>query len=498
MKKIGTLLSLLGILLIAIFALLDYIEPGNGVKLGSAQLLGIESGIGFVLLGAGLLLTSRNREIQVGNSLRLGIAHILNLSPVVWGILTFLALYALFFVFPMFFLNTKVQYFVKYIPDAWVTRIGFDLGTTMDHIQGWLVDNVSPYADGVVPYSPLTLAVFAPLLILGYPGYYKALTLMTLAVYLFATLWIPARMDPRKQYALISVFSLLGLFSYGFQFELERGQFNVLAYALCLLAIYIYHYHHAFRYFAYLSFCLAVQLKLYPLIFIFMFIKDWKDWKGNIRRWLGLGLLNFALLFVLGYRFGMEFITSIAARQLHFQSSRIEDLSISGFVYSLTTKGMDSNGAGGLMPYGRALELLFLLVFGTCLVALLAHLYMHNRVGLNPYLLAVCTIGALIIPAGSFDYKLPLLVAPVALIFCSLPVMSDTRKKVASIILIVAMSSAYWSTLYPATVKPVFLARNFPALFVMLISITGLYFLVNERTEPKAIDVSNSRPLNNS
>ena len=82
MKKIGTLLSLLGILLIAIFALLDYIEPGNGVKLGSAQLLGIESGIGFVLLGAGLLLTSRNREIQVGNSLRLGIAHILNLSPV--------------------------------------------------------------------------------------------------------------------------------------------------------------------------------------------------------------------------------------------------------------------------------------------------------------------------------------------------------------------------------------------------------------------------------
>ena len=52
MKKIGTLLSLLGILLIAIFALLDYIEPGNGVKLGSAQLLGIESGIGFVLLGA--------------------------------------------------------------------------------------------------------------------------------------------------------------------------------------------------------------------------------------------------------------------------------------------------------------------------------------------------------------------------------------------------------------------------------------------------------------
>src|SRR5688572_7449765 len=103
MKKIGILLSLLGILLIAIFALLDYIGLGEGGKLGSAQLLGIESGIGLVLLGAGLLLTSRHREIQVGYSLRLGMDHILNLPPVVWGGLTFLVLYVLFFVYPMFF-----------------------------------------------------------------------------------------------------------------------------------------------------------------------------------------------------------------------------------------------------------------------------------------------------------------------------------------------------------------------------------------------------------
>src|SRR6185503_14975100 len=100
MKKIGIMLSLLGILLIALFALLDYIGLGKGGKLGSAQLLGIESGIGFVLLGAGLLLTSRNREIQVSNSLRLGMDHILNLPPVVWGVLTFLVFYVLCFVFP--------------------------------------------------------------------------------------------------------------------------------------------------------------------------------------------------------------------------------------------------------------------------------------------------------------------------------------------------------------------------------------------------------------
>lgn len=483
MKKIGFAFNWLGVLLILLFALADYLGFGEGGKPGAAQLLGIESGIGLILIGTGILLTYRNRDVEVKNNICHGMERILNLSPMVWVILTFLVLYPLFFVYPMFFSNLRVHYFVKYIPDAWVTRIGFDIGTTIDHVRNWLVDNQSPYADGVVPYSPLALAVFAPLILLGYPGYYRLLTLLTLAGYVVATLWIPARVSVGKSRALLPIFSLLGLFSYGFQFEMERGQFNVIAFAMCLLALYIYHYHHSFRFFAYLLFCLSIQLKLYPLIFIFMFINNWRDWRGNLKRLLGLGLINFALLFVLGYSLGIEFIDTITTRQAHFQSSRSEDLSISGFVYYLMAEGLGGNPVGAMVPYSRALEVGLLMIFGVCLFGMLAHVYVHNAAGLNPYLLTICTIGALMIPAGSFDYKLPILVAPLTLLFGGLPVLQTIYKKIAAIVLVIAVSAAHWSTLYPASVKPAFLARNFPALFVILISVTTLYFVVNGRVE---------------
>ena len=55
-----------------------------------------------------------------------------------------------------------------------------------------------------------------------------------------------------------------GLTSHGLQFELERGQFNVVAISLCLLAVYIFHYQVKYRHFGYLLFLVAVQLKVYP------------------------------------------------------------------------------------------------------------------------------------------------------------------------------------------------------------------------------------------
>jgi hypothetical protein len=488
MNKIGVVIIAFGVLLVFTFALADNFLPGGEGKLGAAQLLGIESGVAFTLIGIGFITINRNREIEFGKSIALVIDRVLNLSPMIWTVSTFLVLYVSFFMYPMFFSKIKIQYFIKYIPDAWVTRIGYDVETTVNHIENWLVNEQSPYSDGVVPYSPLALALFAPLLILGYPGYYKFLTIITFSCYLLATLLIPAFVGLRKNHALLLLFSIVGLFSYGFQFEMERGQFNMIAFALSLLAIYIYHYHHKFRFFAYLFFSLSVQLKLYPLIFIFMFVKDWRDWAGNIKRVFGLGVTNFSLLFILGYQLFIEFINTITSRQLHFQSSREEDLSISGFVYYLTNEGLGAIHADRFVPYGRAIDVFFLILFGVCLFSIIAHVYVHNLTGMNTYLLAVCTVGALIVPVASFDYKLPILVAPMALMFGGLPVFQNYYKKIASIFIILVMSTAYWSTLYPYTVKPALLSRNFPALFVILISITVMYFLTGGRLEFKPVD----------
>jgi len=477
MKRIGFALNVLGAFFILAFALADFGGLGQRGGIGAAQLLGIEIGVVLMLIGTGFVLISRNREFKIEISIGTVLKQIPNPSSIIWPASTFLLIYLLFFVYPVFFSEIKIQYFVKYIPDAWAPRIGFDIETTIEHIQKWLVDDQSPYADGTVPYTPFSLAIFAPLLILGYPAYYIFLTIVTISCYAIATLLIPALVGLNKSH--IMLFSITGLLSYGFQFEMERGQFNMIAIALCLLAIYIYHYHGEFRFFSYLLFSVSIQLKLYPLIFMIMFVKDWRDWKNNLKRIVGLGMLNLALLFVLGYERFTEFIENITIRQLHFESSRIEDLSIRGFVYYLTTAGFGSIPARLLKQNGGGIEVFFLILFGVCLVSVIIHINVHNRSGMNLYLLAVCTIGALIIPTASFDYKLPILIAPMALIFGELPAVQNSLKRIIAVGLTMASCTAYWTTLYPYNVKPDILSRNFPALFIILISMTFLYFLMD-------------------
>ena len=480
MKKLAIILIGLGLALAALFFFVD--REG----LGAAQLLGIEAGVLLALLGAGLLtLDSPDAlpRIDVGAAGR----YLLSLPTSVWVAASLLAVYLAFFISPLFFGRETIQYFVKYIPDAWVTRIGFDIEQTVIHIQTWLIEGTSPYADGIVPYSPLTLLVFAPMIVLGYPAYFKLLALISIACFVIAALLLPLWLKKGNDTTLIFLFFVIGLFSYGFQFELERGQFNIIAFTACFLAIYLFHYQHRFRYFAYGLFSLAVQLKLYPAIFILMFVRDWRDWKSNLRRFLGLGIANLALLFVAGYDLGMQYVAKMIRRQGGFQSSRIEDMSISGFVYHLTSDGF------GLIPQEVAARLasvagwisaLILLAFAICLAFILIDSYKRNQPGMDFALLVVCVLGGLFIPAGSFDYKLPILAAPLALFLGGLTLPSRSGWRIYSILLLILLSLAYGTTLVPFTVKPQWIAGNFLPLFIVLLCATALHFLCRRESAP--------------
>jgi hypothetical protein len=491
MRKIAIGFIGIGILFIGIFAFADVIGIGKGGQLGAAQLGGIEIGIVFLLTGIGFLRVDWGGNWDFMGCLRAVGTRLLDSSPTVWAVSAFLTCYVALFIFPMFFSKSTIHYFDRYIPDAWVTRIGYDTEQTVSHIETWLTEGTSPYADGIVPYSPLTLAVFAPFVALGYPAYYKLLSLITVTCFIVSALLLPVWISLKKDITIILLFFILGLFSYGFQFELERGQFNVIAFACCLFAIYLFHTHEKFRYFAYLLFSLSIQLKLYPLIFIVMFVKDWRDWKGNIKRFVGLGAFNFALLFVLGYQLATQFMTAIVSRQAGFISSRTEDLTIRGFVYQLTTDGfglIPAETVTRLSHYAGLISTLLLAIFGACLLAVITHAYLKKQAGLNVYLLAICTLGALIIPAGSFDYKLPLLTAPIALVLGGLPVFSTIPKKIVSLVLTVVLSVSYCSTLYSYTVKSSIFVKNFPALFIILIVVTTLYFLTEGKPVGETVD----------
>jgi hypothetical protein len=118
-----------------------------------------------------------------------------------------------------------------------------------------------------------------------------------------------------------------------------------------------------------------------------------------------------------------------------------------------------------------------MVIIAICLLAVIFNIYRKEPTGFNPYLLLVCTLCALIIPV-SIDYTLPMLVAPLAIFLGSIPRFDGSLvDKFFSILFVLVASMSYASLLYPFKYKPYFLNNSFPALFLLLIAVTLIYFL---------------------
>ncbi|MDK1028178.1 MAG: glycosyltransferase family 87 protein [Anaerolineae bacterium] len=482
MRKLSTTLIVIGLLIAVFFIFSDSLGLGKDAGIGATQILGILVGAAIILLSIGLETVSWGKEVSLKN---LNYPNkILGFPIFYWIIFTFLVAYTIFFLFPVFFSKIQIQYLTKYVPNAYITHIGFDIETTVSRIEIWLNTGLSPYAHTIIAYPPLAIAIFSTFSIIGYPAYYKLITSITLLAYFVVTVVISLILAPKKNQPLLMLLFLSGLFSYGFQFELERGQFNMIVFSFCLLGIYIYHFHHKLRFFAYLLITLAIQLKIYPVFFVVMFINDWSDWRNTIRRFIILGLINVSLLFVLGNKLFHDFLNAITLTQL-LQSSRYENLSIKGFAYHI------SNTDSNIFATTGVIEILFFLILGLCFFSVIAHAYLHKTRGLNPYLLLICSIAALIVPSVSNDYKLSILIGPMVLVLSCLPDFFELKRKALLIFLVLLSSSAYWIIQYPATVKPEFLIRNFPALMVILITITIMNFLAPYTIEKRYKGLNN-------
>ncbi len=386
---------------------------------------------------------------------------------VTWVFLGFLVVYLLFFIRPIFFSAPTMQFF-KYLPAE--KSIGVDLGQILSYSRSWFIDKQSPYIGNNL-YPPLASVLFTPLLFVSFASAYRIITLITLAGFVGMTVGLPLWIAREWRVASMLVLILFtGLFSYGLQFELERGQFNVLAVSLCFLGLWIFHARPRVRLLAYILFIISVQLKVYPLIFIVLFIQDWQDWKNNLKRMAGLVLANIALLFILGPQVFLDFIKGITSQTTdpavwtgnHSAASFIADLA-------------EMARLQGTQWPERALSLarLFLLVLVVLLVFyVLVRAYRQKKAGLDPYLFLACTIGALVIPPVSHDYTLPILAAPVAYLFSSSSFwerQDAPRQRILFIELIFIFAAAYASTLFSYTNKPPVINNNFPALLIILL-----------------------------
>jgi hypothetical protein len=295
--------------------------------------------------------------------------------------------------------------------------------------------------------------------------------------------------------------------SYGLRFELERGQFNVIASSLCYLGIWLFHRHNArapVRLLAYALFTVAIQLKLYPLAFAPMFIADWRNWKANVRTLGGLAAVNAALLLVMGRQVLRDFIRALGGRDFSM-TPWLGNHSAFSFATLLTDP---ATGSSWLREAVRVpvLQTAIQLTAMAAVLIIMVTAWRRRRSGLDARLLVACAALACILPQVSHDYKLPILIAPVGLAFAYLTGAADRVEsdsgRLGTNILTAILAAAYGSTLVSFVYKPptLLLQNNLPALLVILVSAMSLSLLIRDDAfpsadEPQAHDPAESTAL---
>jgi len=462
-KKISFIIIALGALIALVFLFSIIMEGG----FHPSRILGIEIGILIALFGTALsIFQSRRKPTAVSFWFTLR-DKFFELPAVVWIALGFLVNYVLYFIAPTFLNSTlHIQYPNKYIAEA--TPIGFDLLSNLESVRTLFVQNRIPN----ILNPPIVNFLFAPFLTLDHATGYTIITFATLISYalliIFAIL-----MSNQENHSSILLVGAITIFSYGLQFELERGQFYTIAMMLSLAAIYIFHKHRDFRFFAYLLFCLSIQMKYYPALLVIMFVDDWRDWKGNLKRFFALGLANFLLLFLQGIGYFNAFFHQLGAKS-DFSEIWKGNHSIQSFV------GLLSNS--GLKQVDLVTTLLYAYVL-ICLAVVLVGAYWRNTKGFNADLLLAFTIGALVLPPISHDYALPMLTAPFALSLSSQRLRDHSWKGIMAILLIFMASLAYSATLFSFKYRSFALSDTFPFLVIILTAVTLLNILQGRQAE---------------
>ena len=133
--------------------------------------------------------------------------------------------------------------------------------------------------------------------------------------------------------------------------------------------------------------------------------------------------------------------------------------------------------------------MIFLSIFSFCFVLLIVYAFINKVNGFNPYLFLACTVGVLIVPTISNDYKLPLLIAPVSVLFSNWPNMEVTFKKFISVIMLLIVSIAFWSTLYPFKFKPEIFHNSMPILMLILLPTTFIILISKRNKDNHFIDL---------
>jgi hypothetical protein len=477
-KRLGLAFLTAGALFVFISLIVDLIGLGKpGFQ--AAQIGGILAGLFLGLAGWGLRSYPENpqswRQIWVEK-----LDALLNLPVIAWVLTGFLLIFLLYFVRPMFFdTSRQLSYFTDYLPA--LDPIGNDLNYNTRAISLWL-EGESPYELGYHFYPPLYHIVFAPILIFDAPGKYALLTGLSLLA--FGLLFLLLRRKNAGSPGIFVFFFLTGLFSYGMQFELERGQFNVLALLLALTGLWLYHNFPAFRLLAYTLWTVATHIKLWPGVSLLMFFSRRRSRQENLLTLVQLGVLNAAAFLVLGYNAFLQFFDALITESRNplwlLPDKQPINHSIAAFLDKLAKNNdneVPAQVAEWLSSSGSWVSFLLLAVIVLCSAVILWRTLEHRPDLLHADALMLLILPGFLLPATSIDYKLVLLAPGLAVVLANRPLPEQRWQKGLFIGLIILLSAAYSLTLVPYPYRGGLLITAFPMLFTLLLCLTGLNLL---------------------
>lgn len=358
--------------------------------------------------------------------------------------------YLLFFVPPIFLNRAHTMLFPRYVPS--MEPIGADLRQTISFSKEWMQKGTL-----VSGYPPCGVMMFCPLALLPFQIAYELITVASILAFLSVMLGLVWISSKKPDTTVLILLTFAGLYSYGLQFEIERGQFNVFAMACCGWAVYLFHRGagRSSRAACYALFTASIQMKLYPAIFVFTLTRDAREWKQNVIRWISLGAFNVALLFVLGSQVFRNFL--LAIRHEFAELNWVGNHSIHGWVLHLQTTS--------LKPFAHPLGLISGFVLAACLLFVLVRAHGRNDRSSFKNLVLMCALATLLIPKYSHDYKLPILsMAFASYLAGTEPVGIGHFKGRIRACLLFAMSTLHALTLYSCVLKPSPLKNNAPVL----------------------------------
>jgi hypothetical protein len=296
--------------------------------------------------------------------------------------------------------------------------IGTDFRSGLFYPAKYLLEGKSPYDYYNSVYAPLAIVAGVPFRLLDVDRAYLA-QVIVLCMLNVATLWLalkiasrvfdrpaPERGDWAADATTIAIFLAMAVVtfeSYGFQFSIERGNFDIYTQLPALLGLWLLITRPRSLWLQVLCFSIAAHLKLYPTILFVLVV-----WRHGRRSVFPLVIVNSLLLLCTGPANTLQFIRVMVG---YAQSPYV-------WIGNHSAASFGQMVDGYLIAHGWAPVPSLVFYVGPLVVWALGATAIWRR-GVAPdrlvwlYILSVPLMALL--PSTSHDYKLVLMSAPVAM-----------------------------------------------------------------------------------